>query len=72
MLVVRCGLNDNEATDQFIQDARAQGAPLTAIQFDEGSHGFDWAGTSKGDVREKGIEIIKQAIEFVKAQAFDE
>ena len=68
VLVVRCGKNDNESTDQFIQDAEAQGAPLTVIRFDEGVHGFDWIGEGSG---ERGIEIIKQTIDFVKTHAFD-
>jgi len=40
------------------------------VRFDEGSHPFDFKSYSSGNVATKGIEIIQQAIDFMKAKAF--
>lgn len=73
VLLVRCG-DDSEVNladiDYFIRIATEQGVPLTLIRFDEGSHGFDYKNKSFGEVKTKGIEIIKQTIEFMKSNAF--
>ena len=73
IFVVRTGQDSPENlrdSDYFIQQAEQQGVPMTLVRFDEGSHGFDGKGVSFGDVKTKGIEIIQQAIDFMKAHAF--
>ena len=73
IFVVRTGQDSPENlrdSDYFIQKAEQQGVPMTLVRFDEGSHGFDGKGVSFGDVKTKGIEIIQQAIDFMKAHAF--
>jgi acetyl esterase/lipase len=75
VLIVRCG-DDTELNtapvDRFAQIATQQGVPLTLIRFDEGSHAFEWSDTSFGEVKTKGIEIIKQTIKFMKANLFNQ
>ena len=74
ILLVRCVGGESEIDladiDYFIQLATEQKVPLTLIRFDEGSHAFDLKVNSFGDVKTKGIEIVKQTIEFMKSNAF--
>jgi dienelactone hydrolase len=56
--------------DRFEQLAKEQDAPLTLIRFAEGSHGFEMAENSTGAVKTRGIEIIQQTVDFMKANAF--
>jgi dienelactone hydrolase len=75
VLVVRCGEDSAVGiaeADHFAQLATEAGVPLTLINFDEGSHTFDWRDTSVfGDVKDRAIEIIQQTLEFMKTHASD-
>jgi hypothetical protein len=72
VFVVRAGKDtplNQEPIDHFAQLAKEAGVPLTLIRFDEGSHIFDWSNTSFGEVKVKAVEIVKQTLEFMKANA---
>ncbi len=74
VLVVRCGRDSAVAiaeADHFAQLATEAGIPLTLINFEEGSHAFDWRDTSFGSAKDKAIEIIRQTLEFMKTHASD-
>jgi dienelactone hydrolase len=74
VLIVRSGKDwsplDMEPIDRFEQLAQEQNVPLTLIRFEEGAHAFEWAEYSFGAVKTKGIEIIQQTVDFMKANAF--
>jgi dienelactone hydrolase len=72
VLAVRCGKDEpdnNALIDNFARLATEAGVPLTLINFDEGSHLFDWSSTSTGDVKDKAIGVIQQTLEFMKMHA---
>jgi len=66
LLIVRAGRDSvpyvNDSIDHFVDAARAEGIPLTRIDFENGVHGFDEK--QKSDPRSG--EIIKQTLDFMK------
>ena len=74
-LMVRCGRDSDfnlTTIDHFLQLAKEAGAPVTLIQFDEGSHGFDTKEVTSGSLVDQATQIIQQTLEFIKTQAFSE
>ncbi len=73
VLIVMCG-NDAAINQtpliRFTNLAKHEGAPVTLIRFAEGYHAFEYADTSFGDAKVKGLEILDQTIEFMKTNAF--
>ena len=58
-------------SDYYLQKASEQGVPMTVVKFENAVHGFDFkAITQSQALRDKGSEIIQQAIDFMKAHAF--
>ena len=73
LLVVRCGqdnIHNISLVDHFTQLATEAGVPLTLINFEKGKHNFDWR--LFGIAEEEPIKIIKQTLEFMKDNAYDQ
>jgi acetyl esterase/lipase len=68
LLIVKCGADSiphiNETIDHFVATARAEGVPMTLVEYATGIHGFDvW----QKEPKQSG-EIIKQTLDFLKAK----
>lgn len=65
MFIARAGLDDadsNESTDRFIQAALSNNLTIDSMNHPQGHHGFD-----VDDDNDRSREIIKRAVEFIKA-----
>jgi dienelactone hydrolase len=71
LLVVKCGADSipyvNKTIDHFAAAAKAEGVPMTFIEYEKGIHAFDVA---QKEPKQSG-EIIKQTLDFLKAKLID-
>lgn len=67
LLIARAGLDDrdlNDGLDRFVQAALSNNLSIELINHAEGHHGFD-----VDDNNERSREIIRRALEFIKAHS---
>lgn len=58
--------SNQEDYEYYLQKASEQGVPITVVKFENGEHGFDFKSVSLSQtMRDKGSEIIQQAIDFM-------